>query len=253
MAINLHDVAAFATIPVSDHYARLFLAASVFLALRARRGGSLWPKEQPVHHRLRWRHWGVLPDGTGGVLSFPSTKTGFHVVTPVFYPALIGSSFCPILLARELRSRAPSHIPTGDDDLMFILPSGQPLSRKWMLDATRRALKRVGRPCIGHLSSKSWRRGLATHASSIGLPEAAVMQLGTWKSACWLRYCDLDRGDISRSINAIMASSNSSAPIQPVPSAAHVSGDAAAATPSLQATSTSRRGRPKSIPQRFRN
>jgi hypothetical protein len=228
MAINIHDVVAFSAAPISNHFARLFITVSAFLALRARRGGSFWPDIQPLTHTLRWRHWRPLPDGSGGSLHFPSNKTRFHLSTPVFYPALPSSTICPLRLASLLRSFAPPHIPTGDDDFMFIQPDGKRLSRKWMLDATRRALNRAGRPLVGHLSSKSWRRGAATSATTSGIPEAATMQLGSWKSSCYVRYVDLAAEEVTRTIHSLLA-----APVSRPPLA---TGKSVIASPSLSST-----------------
>lgn len=95
---------------------------------------------------------------------------------------LDSSSICPVLLIHQyLQIR-----PIGSGSLL-IHGSGLPLTRYQFCSVLKKCLNHLG---LGHLpiSSHSFRIGAATTASSLGLSNDIVKNIGRWRSSCYRSY-----------------------------------------------------------------
>ena len=89
---------------------------------------------------------------------------------------------CPVsaLLAYlALRPRTPGPL--------FLLQSGQPLSKESLLAPIRQALSSCGLE-VSLFNGHSFRIGAATAAANAGLPDSTIQLLGRWKSSAFTRY-----------------------------------------------------------------
>lgn len=136
-------------------------------------------------------------DGTApATLCLKASKTdrlgqGVKVVIP-----WSGGEACPVTHLREWQAVSGSCSPR---DPLFHLPGGH-FPKKVVVAALRRALTHAGLPA-NQFTGHSFRRGAATWAASIGIPDAEIRVLGRWSSAAQLRYVDTPAAaiaDISR-------------------------------------------------------
>ena len=112
------------------------------------------------------------------------------------YLGRTGDVLCPVsVLLAYLAIRPPTPGP------LFLLKSGDPLSRTILVAAVRQALvlKKVD---VSLFNGHSFRIGAATVASQAGLSDSTIMQLGRWKSSAFIRY-------IRPPVRSIAALSNS--------------------------------------------
>ena len=70
---------------------------------------------------------------------------------------------------------------------LFLLRSGHPLSRVYLVHAVRQALSCTGLD-VSRFNGHSFRIGAATAAAEAGLSDATIQQLGRWRSSAFLRY-----------------------------------------------------------------
>ncbi len=95
------------------------------------------------------------------------------------------STTCPILaLCRYLHMRSKFHVTS---EALFVLPSGQMMTRSFFVSSLRHLLQRLGLPqdlYCGH----SFRSGAATSAARAKIPDHLIRVLGRWNSDCYQRY-----------------------------------------------------------------
>ena len=70
---------------------------------------------------------------------------------------------------------------------LFLLQSGMPLSRHYLVTAIRRALSLEGMD-TAQFHGHSFRIGAATTAAQVGLPDSTIQLLGRWRSSVFTRY-----------------------------------------------------------------
>jgi len=74
-----------------------------------------------------------------------------------------------------------------DDSPFFLLPNGQPLTRRVFVANLRHLLLRLGIQASSY-SGHSMRVGAATSAAASGVPDHLIQVLGRWTSLSYLRY-----------------------------------------------------------------
>ena len=119
----------------------------------------------------------------------------------VFFPALAGSSICPLTRITAMRQRSP--FQSGPEDPIFVV-NGKPLRRKFMMDKSSEALTLAGIPKVGKAGSKMWRAGLATQSVRSGQPQATTQFLGIWASSAYKRYVETDDSDITNAVSDLV-------------------------------------------------
>jgi hypothetical protein len=93
-----------------------------------------------------------------------------------------GDTLCPVTALLAYLVKRPNI-----QGPLFILKSGNPLSRDTLVSAVRQALK----PSMDDTSlfnGHSFRIGAATAAAQAGIPDSSIMQLGRWRSSVFTRY-----------------------------------------------------------------
>ena len=70
---------------------------------------------------------------------------------------------------------------------LFVLESGVPLSRQFLVTSVRVALSRHGLD-VNRFNGHSFRIGAATTAAQAGLSDSSIQLLGRWKSSVFVRY-----------------------------------------------------------------
>ena len=129
-------------------------------------------------------------------LTLRQSKTDMFGMGITVYLGHTGDVLCPVsVLLAYLAIRPPTPGP------LFLLKSGDPLSRTILVAAVRQALvsKKVD---ISLFNGHSFRIGAAMAASQAGLSDSTIMQLGRWKSSAFIRY-------IRPPVRSIAALSNS--------------------------------------------
>lgn len=125
-----------------------------------------------------------------------------------------GSAACPVRNLTALRDLAGhSDLP---DALVFGGSDGSQVHRdRWFVSQMRSLLQRVEqRWKIGLqpqlFSGHSLRQGAATSAWLSGVPEAAIMALGRWRSRAYIRYVSIPVQALRRYSNALLGLGNAS-------------------------------------------
>jgi hypothetical protein len=86
----------------------------------------------------------------------------------------------------------------------FVLSSGFPLSRNWMLARTSRLLTAASVSLVDStgaivvLKMSSWRAGGVQSAKAAGVSDAVIRAMGRWSSDAWINYCYATREDLRR-------------------------------------------------------
>ena len=89
---------------------------------------------------------------------------------------------CPVsALLAYLAIRPPTPGP------LFLLNSGDPLSRDTLVTTVRHTLSSAGLE-VSQFNGHSFRIGAATAASQAGIPDSTIKSLGRWKSSAFTRY-----------------------------------------------------------------
>jgi hypothetical protein len=183
LAVMRHDDAVFATASV--------LATSAFL-----RGGEFLFEKGSDRPLLRRSNMDIRP--VAG-----STAVVIHVVQPktswwldeVLIPCFANSAmvdFCPVALWRNYLALFAS--PLLPSSPAFVMQSGAPLSKVFMLSRTAELLATAGIRCLDgsgevvRLVASSWRAGGVRSALDAGVPESRIMALGRWKTSAWMHY-----------------------------------------------------------------
>ena len=102
-----------------------------------------------------------------------------------------GSEVCPIqALVHYIGVRSPSQGP------LFILQSGAPLTRSYLVSQLQAALRQAGIEDSG-FNGHSFRIGAATTAAQQGLEDSLIQTLGRWRSDAFKTYIKLPRSQLA--------------------------------------------------------
>ena len=101
------------------------------------------------------------------------------------------NELCPVAAVLTYLARR-----TVDEGPLFILASGQPLTRQKLVDLVKQAIKRAGID-PSHYSGHSFRIGAATTAAANGIGDAVIQTLGRWSSDSYTRYIRIPRNDLA--------------------------------------------------------
>lgn len=115
-------------------------------------------------------------------LTLRQSKTDIFGAGVTIHLGRTGDTLCPVAALLAYLARRP---PTPGP--LFLLQSGQPLSKQALVSSIRQTLTSVGidaTPFNGH----SFRIGAATTAAAAGLPDSTIQQLGRWRSSAFTRY-----------------------------------------------------------------
>lgn len=115
-------------------------------------------------------------------LTLRHSKTDIFGVGVTIHLGRTGQLLCPVsALLAYLARRPPVPGP------LFLLQSGQPLSRQRLVAAVRDTLTAAGME-VSRFNGHSFRIGAATSAAQAGLADSTIQQLGRWRSAAFNRY-----------------------------------------------------------------
>ena len=115
-------------------------------------------------------------------VSLRRSKTDIFGTGVTIHLGRTGGILCPVSAVLSYLAIRPS-----SPGPMFILLSGNPLSRDALVTAIRRALGSTTRD-VSLFNGHSFRIGAATTAAQAGIPDSTIMQLGRWKSSAFMRY-----------------------------------------------------------------
>ena len=167
-----------------------FLRQSNFLPSSIGQVSPHLVRRQDVHHR-NGSLWVVIR----------STKTRLASKGPLtllIAPAP-GSPLCPVAACLAAWKAVPAPVTAP----LFLLPStGRPLTPPGLVALLRATLQAMGEPLGRDLTVHSLRRTGALLAAGQGVPDADVMQHGTWTSGAYRAYVP---PPISSSVPAAMA------------------------------------------------
>ena len=121
-------------------------------------------------------------DPTVAHLTLRHSKTDIFGVGVTIHLGRTGDSLCPVSSLLAYLSRRPS-----SPGPLFLLQSGQPLSKQVLVSTVRDALGSAGVD-VGRFNGHSFRIGAATAAAQAGLPDSTIQQLGRWRSSAFTRY-----------------------------------------------------------------
>ena len=108
---------------------------------------------------------------------------------------------------------APGVIPPGLLGPAFVMRSGAPLSRDWMVAKSEALLAAAkisfidqsGRPAP--VKAASWRAGGVRSALDANIPVPTIMDLGRWRSLAWEKYALISNQDKARAMASMWSSS----------------------------------------------
>jgi integrase len=127
-------------------------------------------------------------DDSRAYLTLPASKTDPFRIGITITIAAAPDAACPVKSLRHLFEKhpLPSYSP------LFTLTGAAPdpaFTRTKVINRLRDLLLELGIP--GNYSGHSFRRGAATWARSIGIPDADLQLLGRWKSDAYKRYIEV--------------------------------------------------------------
>ena len=131
-----------------------------------------------------WKMWcfNSRVDPTVAHLTLRHSKTDIFGVGVTIHLGRTGDSLCPVSSLLAYLSRRPS-----SPGPLFLLQSGQPLSKQVLVSTVHDALGSAGVD-VGRFNGHSFRIGAATAAAQAGLPDSTIQQLGRWRSSAFTRY-----------------------------------------------------------------
>lgn len=127
-------------------------------------------------------------------LRIPASKTDPFGETVLVVVPRDGGPRCPVRLLRVWLDVSPLQEP--NDPLFWMPGGGFPKTR--VVQLMRRALLDAGIPDPSSYSGHSFRRGAATWAASVGVPESQIQLLGRWASLSVRRYTDVPAAQVAR-------------------------------------------------------
>jgi hypothetical protein len=125
-------------------------------------------------------------DDSRALLTLPASKTDPFRIGVTITIASAPDAACSVKSLRRLLEKhaLPSYSP------LFTLAGPDPaFTRTKVICRLRDLLLELGIP--GNYSGHSFRRGTATWARSIGIPDADLQLLGRWKSDAYKRYIEV--------------------------------------------------------------
>lgn len=120
----------------------------------------------------------------------------FRQGTSLFLAAT-GNELCPVAAMLNYLAKRPTH-----KGPLFVLQSGEPLTRQKFVERFRTALRQAGvRPEMytGH----SFRIGAATTAAAKGVPDNIIKALGRWNSEAYQVYIRIPRERLATITNSL--------------------------------------------------
>ena len=115
----------------------------------------------------------------------------------------------PVFLWESYVANSP--VPVRPDGPAFVMQSGRPMARDFMVRRTSDLLAATGVQLVdgsGHavrVLASSWRAGGVRTAMDAGVKEAVIMAMGRWRSVAWHNYIMSDVGDLLRASQAMSA------------------------------------------------
>ena len=123
-------------------------------------------------------------------LTLPSSKTDPFRNGVTLHIAATNDAGCPVASLRHLYQNFPA-APFGP---LFETAPDRAFTSTLVISELRAKLKSLGYE--GHYSGHSFRRGAATEARNVGLPDELIKLLGRWKSEAYLRYIEVEKAHI---------------------------------------------------------
>lgn len=115
-------------------------------------------------------------------LTLRQSKTDVFGAGVTIHLGRTGDILCPVsALLAYLAIRPPTPGP------LFLLQSGNPLSRQALITAIRNALSSAGLD-VSLFNGHSFRIGAATSAALAGVPDSTIKLMGRWRSSAFTRY-----------------------------------------------------------------
>jgi hypothetical protein len=141
------------------------------------------------------------------LVSFRWTKTSqFGQVLQVPLVSIPGSPLCPVKAYLNMVEL----VPAASSSLMFVLPGPKrprPISYAVFHAIFRSLVNLTGRNSSVY-SSHSFRRGGASFALQLGVPQHVIQSQGLWKSDAYLGYLDVSldlRLQLARSVSSSLS------------------------------------------------
>ena len=128
------------------------------------------------------------------LLTLPASKTDPFRRGITLNIAAAGDSACAVTALHHLVTAWPagphtplfSNIPLHTSRPNYGIAS---FDRNWVVSMLRDLLRQEG--VVGHYSGHSFRRGAATWAKQVGIPDEDIQLLGRWKSSAYKRYIEV--------------------------------------------------------------
>ena len=135
-------------------------------------------------------------DGTPDrlLLTLPASKTDPFRRGITLTIAAVGDGACTVKTLHHLTTTWPSepHAPLFSNIPFDTFQANNGLvsfDRNWVVSQLRHLLILEG--TLGHYSGHSFRRGAATWAKQVGIPDEDIQLLGRWKSSAYKRYIEV--------------------------------------------------------------
>ena len=101
------------------------------------------------------------------------------------------NELCPVAAVLAYMARRTTY-----EGPLFILASGQPLTRQKLVDLIKRAIQQAGIDPSNY-TGHSFRIGAATTAAANGIGDATIQTLGRWSSNSYTRYIRIPRHQLA--------------------------------------------------------
>ena len=207
------------------HNDRLFVAASLIGTIGFLRGGEfLMVAGKGARPLLKGAQ--VVIKLMGGAMAVvvsvvqPKARWWLRSVdVPCFVPES-GGWMDPVFWLQSYRDlstvRLAAHLPA------FLMGSGQPLSRAWMVDrsvfllrmANINVIDKTGKPVP--VRASSWRAGGVASAKPAGISDALIMAMGRWSSNAWTSYSFSSLQDLQGAVGSMRRAAELVEPRRPV-------------------------------------
>ena len=115
-------------------------------------------------------------------ITLRQSKTDVFGAGVTTHLGLTGDTLCPVAALLAYLAIRPS-----TPGPLFLLQSGDPLSRQVLVTAVRNALSSTGLD-VTLFNGHSFRIGAATSAALAGVPDSTIKLMGRWKSSAFTRY-----------------------------------------------------------------
>ena len=180
----------------TDHVLRTTLAFAWCLSFTLLlRHGELCPKATAATSSFPQMSWFRVESPDLATFNLPASKTDVFRAG-VSLPCLrSNTSLCPVTRFLEMMVACPAKEQRGPNTPLLRLADGSPLSRDVSMSALKECGKWLNRRYqlgidVDGLGNASFRRGGASWLHECGVPDAAIMELGRWRSNAYRLYID---------------------------------------------------------------